>query len=119
MDSINTALLQAFPSSYMATATSKRSSLTKIKNTQKAPSGLKSSARKIVVSKDGPYIVSGNVPLAIEVITPNREGLSWDWKVGKNFETGQENNLCGCGRSKAKPLYDGTQPKIRFEGRYS
>jgi hypothetical protein len=38
----------------------------------------KSSSRKIVVSKDGPYIVSGNVPLAVQTITPNREGLSWD-----------------------------------------
>jgi CDGSH-type Zn-finger protein len=100
----------------MTTATSKRSSLTKINNTQKAPSGLKSSARKIVVSKDGPYIVSGNVPLAIQVITPNREGLSWDWKEGKNFGTGQEYNLCRCGRSKTKPFCDGTHTKIRFDG---
>jgi len=82
----------------MATATSKRSRLTMINTTQKATSGLKSSAGKIVVSKDGPYIVSGNVPLAIQVITPNREGLSWDWKEGKNFGTGQEYNLCRCGR---------------------
>jgi hypothetical protein len=47
----------------------------------------KSSSRKIVVSKDGPYIVSGNVPLAVQTITPNREGLSWDWKEGKRIET--------------------------------
>ena len=100
----------------MATATSKRSRLTMINTTQKASSGLKSSAGKIIVSKDGPYIVSGNVPLAIQVITPNREGLSWDWKEGKNFETGQEYNLCRCGRSKAKPFCDGTHTKIRFDG---
>jgi CDGSH-type Zn-finger protein len=100
----------------MATATSKRSRLTMINTTQKAPSGLKSSAGKIVVSNDGPYIVSGNVPLAIQVITPNREGLSWDWKEGKNFETGQEYNLCRCGRSKTKPFCDGTHTKIRFDG---
>lgn len=30
---------------------------------------------KVVVSKDGPYMVSGEVPIAIQIITPNREGL--------------------------------------------
>src|SRR5260370_3948238 len=99
----------------MAAATSKRSRLTMINTTQKAPSGLKSSAGKIVVSKDGPYIVSGNVPLAIHVITPNRQGLSCDWKYGKNFETGPEHNLSRCRRSKAKTCCGGTHTKIRLD----
>jgi len=76
----------------------------------------KSSGRKIVVSKDGPYIVSGNVPLAIQIITPNKEGLSWDWKEGKTIETGQEYSLCRCGRSKNKPFCDSSHTKIRFDG---
>jgi CDGSH-type Zn-finger protein len=76
----------------------------------------KSSSRKIVVSKDGPYIVSGNVPLAIQTITPNREGLSWDWKEGKRIETKEEYNLCRCGRSKNKPFCDNSHTKIRFDG---
>ncbi len=42
---------------------------------------------KIVVSKDGPYIVSGNVPLNMQIITPNKEGLSWDWEQAKEFDT--------------------------------
>ncbi len=71
----------------------------------------KSSGRKIVVSKDGPYIVSGNVPLAIQIITPNKEGLSWDWKEGKTIETKEEYSLCRCGRSKTKPFCDGTHTK--------
>jgi len=76
----------------------------------------KSSGRKIVVSKDGPYIVSGKVPLAIQIITPNKEGLSWDWKEGKTIETGQEYSLCRCGRSKNKPFCDSSHTKIRFDG---
>jgi CDGSH-type Zn-finger protein len=76
----------------------------------------KSSGRMIVVSKDGPYIVSGNVPLAIQIITPNKEGLSWDWKEGKTIETGQEYSLCRCGRSRNKPFCDSTHTKIRFDG---
>jgi CDGSH-type Zn-finger protein len=75
-----------------------------------------SSGRKIVVSKDGPYIVSGNVPLSIQIITPNKDGLSWDWKERKTFETEEEYSLCRCGRSKTKPFCDSTHTKIRFDG---
>jgi len=72
--------------------------------------------KKIVVSRDGPYLVSGNVPLVLQTITPNREGFSWDWKQGKRFDTGPEYMLCRCGRSKNKPFCDGSHTKIRFDG---
>ncbi|MGA2875044.1 MAG: CDGSH iron-sulfur domain-containing protein [Nitrososphaerales archaeon] len=72
---------------------------------------------KIVVSKDGPYLVSGNVPLSIQIITPNKEGLSWDWKQGKKFDVKESDySLCRCGQSKTKPFCDGTHTKIRFDG---
>ena len=73
--------------------------------------------KRIVVSKDGPYIVSGNVPLTVQIIAPNREGFSWDWKQGKTFDTGSEYKLCRCGRSMNKPFCDGTHTKIRFDGK--
>jgi len=43
--------------------------------------------KKIIVSKNGLYLVSGNIPLAVQVITPNEEGLSWDWKQGETSKT--------------------------------
>jgi CDGSH-type Zn-finger protein len=58
---------------------------------------------KIVVAKDGPYIVSGKVPLSIKIIAPNEEGFSWDWKDGKSFGTMEEYSLCRCGHSKNSP----------------
>jgi CDGSH-type Zn-finger protein len=73
-------------------------------------------AQKIVVKKDGPYAVSGAVPLAIQVITPNAEGLSWDWVAGASFPTSSTYSLCRCGQSKNKPFCDGTHKRIKFDG---
>jgi len=72
--------------------------------------------KKITVTRNGPYLVSGNIPLAIQVITPDEEGFSWDWKEGKSFETKPQYALCRCGHSKTKPFCDGTHTKVEFEG---
>jgi CDGSH-type Zn-finger protein len=72
---------------------------------------------KIVVSKNGPYEVSGGVPLGMQIIEPNKEGLSWDWKKTKDFKAdGSSYSLCRCGQSKNRPFCDGTHKKIGFEG---
>ena len=76
-----------------------------------------SPSKKVVVSKDGPYVVSGKVPLDIQVITPDKEGMSWEWKEAKKFESTQEYDLCRCGHSKNKPFCDGTHAKIHFDGK--
>jgi CDGSH-type Zn-finger protein len=69
---------------------------------------------KIVVTKGGPYVVSGTVPLEIQTITPNKEGFSWDWVAGKSFPTDAEVHLCRCGQSKKKPFCDGSHEKARW-----
>jgi CDGSH-type Zn-finger protein len=73
--------------------------------------------KKIVISKDGPYVVSGNLPLVVQIISPNNEGFSWDWKQGKTFDTKSDYALCRCGHSKTKPFCDGTHEKVRFNGK--
>jgi CDGSH-type Zn-finger protein len=77
----------------------------------------KSDEKKITVDKNGPYIVSGDIPLTVEIITNNKDGFSWDWKQGKTFETKSEYYLCRCGSSKNKPFCDGTHTKIHFDGK--
>lgn len=76
-----------------------------------------SKVKKIIIDKNGPYIVSGDIPLTVEIITNNKDGFSWDWKQGKTFETKSEYYLCRCGNSKNKPFCDGTHAKINFDGK--
>ncbi len=71
---------------------------------------------KVVVSKDGPYVVSGDVPLSVQVIRPNAEGFSWDWEEGRRFEGGKEYELCRCGQSKNKPFCDRSHARVHFDG---
>jgi CDGSH-type Zn-finger protein len=85
--------------------------------TMKKKATSKKTDNKIVVSKNGPYLVSGSIPLSIQVITPNKEGFSWDWVESRKFPTQSEYALCRCGQSKNKPFCDGTHEKIGFKGR--
>jgi len=41
--------------------------------------------RAISITKDGPYVVSGLVPLLVETIGVDREGQSVRWVKGKSF----------------------------------
>ena len=70
----------------------------------------------ITVSKNGPYLVKGALPVALQTITPNNEGESWEWTEGRHFEAGEKAALCRCGGSHHKPFCDGTHTKIHFDG---
>jgi CDGSH-type Zn-finger protein len=72
---------------------------------------------RIRVTRNGPYDVSGHVPLTMQVITPNREGFSWDWKEGRAFDTGAHVQLCRCGHSKTKPFCDDSHVSVGFDGK--
>jgi CDGSH-type Zn-finger protein len=76
----------------------------------------KASEPKIVVSENGPYLVSGSVPLALQTIEPNRERFSWNWVEGRSFPAAAQYALCRCGQSKNKPFCDGSHQKVRFQG---
>ncbi|MGY4884045.1 MAG: CDGSH iron-sulfur domain-containing protein [Nanobdellota archaeon] len=70
---------------------------------------------KIKIEKDGPYIVSGEVPLKKEIIIGDEKG-STEYKHEKTFPKQEEYHLCRCGKSKEKPFCDGTHEKIKFNG---
>jgi CDGSH-type Zn-finger protein len=71
---------------------------------------------KIKVLKDGPYIVTGNVPLKENIIVFDEDGEPLSWKEGKKFETKETYSLCRCGNSGEMPFCDGSHTRIRFSG---
>lgn len=75
----------------------------------------KSQAR-VVVSENGPYVVSGSVPLAKQTIVTDGEGGSESWEQGKSYTVDESYSLCRCGNSRNKPFCDGSHAKHRFEG---
>jgi CDGSH-type Zn-finger protein len=73
-------------------------------------------AMRVSVTKNGPYVVSGGVPLAKQTIVSDSEGGSESWKQGKAYPAQETYALCRCGGSKNKPFCDGTHNKLRFDG---
>jgi CDGSH-type Zn-finger protein len=71
---------------------------------------------KITVTKNGPYVVSGSVPLTVQTIGTNQKHESTEWVPGKDFPATAQYALCRCGGSKNKPFCDGTHAKIGFDG---
>jgi CDGSH-type Zn-finger protein len=70
----------------------------------------------IKVSKNGPYLVLGNIPLSQKTIQYDSQNDSCQWKDGKNFPRQDNYALCRCGHSNNKPYCDGTHLKIHFDG---
>lgn len=71
---------------------------------------------RIVVSKNGPYIVSGGVPLFRGEIVVNDAGESVSWRELERIPTGEKYALCRCGHSANKPLCDGSHFAEDFDG---
>lgn len=76
------------------------------------------SERSITITKDGPYLVRGAVPLANQHIVPdpNEPNDSLEWKEGASFPLQESYALCRCGQSAKKPYCDGTHRKVGFDG---
>ncbi|MGZ5916097.1 MAG: CDGSH iron-sulfur domain-containing protein [Methyloceanibacter sp.] len=71
---------------------------------------------EIRITKDGPYLVSGNLPLAQVTIGADAEGESVRWEWGRKYPDQAQYALCRCGGSARKPDCDGTHAKIGFKG---
>jgi CDGSH-type Zn-finger protein len=72
---------------------------------------------RVKVTKDGPYLVSGGVPISDQTIVMDEEGESVGWSEGEQkYEARETCGLCRCGVSKTKPYCDGTHKQTNFDG---
>ncbi len=69
--------------------------------------------RSIKITKDGPYIVRGGIPVHEKVIVL-RDGVR-SWEDGRELPQSDSYALCRCGRSSEAPFCDGHSHK-RFRG---
>lgn len=72
--------------------------------------------QRIQVTKNGPYLVTGDLPLAKQIIGTDAQGESTEWIEGESYETQERYLLCRCGHSGHKPFCDGTHTRIGFDG---
>jgi len=69
---------------------------------------------KIKIAHNGPYIVSGGVPLFEKIIVPN--GQQREYIDGRALPQAETYALCRCGKTKNAPFCDGSHEKIGFVG---
>ena len=60
----------------------------------------------VKITKNGPYLVSGGLPLVGEIITTGKEGIPTKWSRG-GLLPGEEYALCRCGDRKTSALHTG------------
>ncbi len=69
---------------------------------------------KIKILKNGPYLVSGSIPLSEKIIVSiDEENKYID---GQKLPQSEEYVLCRCGKSNTAPFCDGTHVKTDFDG---
>ncbi len=75
------------------------------------------SSKKIKVMENGPFVISGEIPLIKLVLKTDEEGYPYEWTEKHRYPLQKSYSLCRCGQSKNKPFCDGTHEKIDFQGR--
>jgi CDGSH-type Zn-finger protein len=71
---------------------------------------------RVTVSENGPYIVTGDIPLAKQTIAADAEGGSEAWQKGPDVAHRETYALCRCGASQTKPFCDASHLKSGFDG---
>ena len=69
---------------------------------------------RIKILKNGPYLVSGSIPLSEKIIVFRDEENKYI--DGNQLPQSEEYALCRCGKSKDAPFCDGTHVKMCFDG---
>ncbi len=70
----------------------------------------------IMIRADGPYLVSGSVPLRRRTKIETDEGEPIAWRSGPVVHDGAMYALCRCGASAHKPFCDSSHADVGFDG---
>lgn len=71
---------------------------------------------KIKVTKNGPYIVSGSVPLDKQLIKNGPDGFPCSYEKVEDYPLQENYHLCRCGQTKTPPFCDGSHTSCLFDG---
>jgi CDGSH-type Zn-finger protein len=73
-------------------------------------------AQHIVVLRNGPYVVYGDVPLVRKrkIVSEANDAIAWH--KTEVLDTEETYALCRCGQSSTKPFCDGTHARVGFDG---
>jgi CDGSH-type Zn-finger protein len=76
-------------------------------------------APAISVRPNGPYVVTGGLPLVHKRDVRSEHGEPLTWESVERLDPGPAYALCRCGQSSNKPFCDGTHAKVGFDGEES
>jgi|SRR5579862_6873475 len=71
---------------------------------------------RITVTADGPYLVTGGLPIVRRRIAYSEHGEPMTWEPEAAVDPPERVVLCRCGGSATKPFCDGTHATIGFDG---
>lgn len=71
---------------------------------------------RIQVTQNGPYLVTGSVPIQVQIIATDAAGEPNAWVEGDPVAAPASYLLCRCGNSANKPFCDGTHNRVPFNG---
>jgi len=69
---------------------------------------------RIRITREGPYLVTGGLPLMRKVIETDDEGDPLQWRVAESYPRRENYSLCRCGQSHNKPYCDGSHRNCKF-----
>jgi CDGSH-type Zn-finger protein len=73
-------------------------------------------APRIVIEKNGPYMVQGGVPLVRKTQIVSEHGEPLTWQKDGTLQAEKTYRLCRCGQSNNKPFCDDSHLRCGFDG---
>ena len=74
-------------------------------------------SKKIRITNNGPYEVSGEIPLENQKTLLDDQGFPFEWGDCSQIKASKNYTLCRCGKSKAKPFCDLAHLDMDFDGK--